>query len=162
MSQPFGISCRGGLNTNLNQFEMLKNPGLARKLLNFEVDPDGCYRRLQGYQPFGAESATRPNGSNRVWGVFPYALGLVACVGTGIYYSEDGESWTKVNYNTGGSGALQGDLSGLTELDRPDQTQAQFALIKGATNYATNPYGTLTIATGEDKVANFYINGTGA
>jgi hypothetical protein len=162
MSQPFGISCRGGLNTNLNQFEMLKNPGLARKLLNFEVDPDGGYRRLQGYQPFGAESATRPNGSNRVWGVFPYALGLVACVGTGIYYSEDGESWTKVNYNTGGSGALQGDLSGLTELDRPDQTQAQFALIKGATNYATNPYGTLTIATGEDKVANFYINGTGA
>ena len=71
MSQPFGISCSGGLNTNLNQFEMLKNPGLARNLLNFEVDPDGGYRRIQGYQLFGGENATRPNGSSRIWGVFP-------------------------------------------------------------------------------------------
>lgn len=50
MSQPFGISCKGGLNTNLNEFEMLKQPGLASKLQNFEVDPDGGYRRIQGYR----------------------------------------------------------------------------------------------------------------
>ena len=162
MSQPFGISCSGGLNTNLNQFEMLKNPGFARTLKNFEVDPDGGYRRIQGYRLFGEEAATRPNGSNRVWGVFPYALGLVACVGTGVFYSEDGASWTQVNYDTGASGVLEATLPTLTELDRPDQTQAQFCLIKGATNYATNPYGTLTIATGKDKLANFFINGTGA
>lgn len=162
MSQPFGISCRGGLNTNLNQFEMLKNPGLARTLTNFEVDPDGGYRRIQGYNLYGGDNATRPNGSNRVWGVFPYALGLVACVGSGVFYSEDGASWTQVNYDTGPSGSLEANLSALTELDRPDQTQAQFCLIKGATNYATNPYGTLTIATGKDKIANFFIDGTGA
>ena len=41
MSQPFGISCRGGLNTNLNQLQMLRQPGLATRLRNFEVDPDG-------------------------------------------------------------------------------------------------------------------------
>jgi len=46
MSQPFGISCRGGLNTNLNQLEMLRQPGLATRLRNFEVDPDGGYRRI--------------------------------------------------------------------------------------------------------------------
>ena len=40
-AQPFGISCKGGLNTNLNQLEMLASPGLATKLTNFEVDPDG-------------------------------------------------------------------------------------------------------------------------
>ena len=40
-SQPFGVSCKGGLNTNLNQLEMLAQPGLATKLQNFEVNPDG-------------------------------------------------------------------------------------------------------------------------
>jgi hypothetical protein len=55
-SQPFGISCKGGLNTNLNQLEMLAQPGLATKLLNFEVDPDGGYRRINGYTPFGGYS----------------------------------------------------------------------------------------------------------
>lgn len=162
MSQPFGISCNGGLNTNLNQFELLKNPGLASKLVNFEVDPDGGYRRIQGYQRFGSSSSTRPNGAVRIYGVFPYALGVIVCAGTGIFYSEDGISWTQVNYDTGPSGALEGSLSGLTELNRPNQAQAQFCLIKGATNYATNPYGTLTIATGQDKVANFFIDGVGA
>ena len=39
-SLPFGISCKGGLNTNLNQFEMLSTPGLATQLENFEVDSD--------------------------------------------------------------------------------------------------------------------------
>ena len=162
MSQPFGISCRGGLNTNLNEFEMLKQPGLASKLQNFEVDPDGGYRRIQGYRLFGGDSSTRPNGTNRVFGVMPYALGVVACVGTGIFYSEDGISWTQINYDTGASGALEANLSSLTELDRPSQDQAQFVVIKGATNYALNPYGTLAIATGADEVALFHIDGTGA
>jgi len=49
MSQPFGLSCRGGLNTNLNQFDMLQQPGFATQLINFEVDPDGGYRRINGY-----------------------------------------------------------------------------------------------------------------
>lgn len=162
MSQPFGISCRGGLNTNLNQFEMLGNPGLASVLQNFEVDPDGGYRRIQGYRLYGEDSSTRPNGNNRIFGIHPYALGMVVCAGTGIFYSEDGISWTQINFDTGASGVLESVLPTLTELDRPDQAQAQFALIKGATGYATNPYGTLTIATGKDKIANFYISGVGA
>lgn len=162
MSQPFGISCKGGLNTNLNEFEMLKQPGLASKLQNFEVDPDGGYRRIQGYRLFGGDSATRPNGTNRVFGLIPYALGLVACVGTSVYYTEDGITWTQINYDTGAGGSLEVNLSGLTELDRPSQDQAQFSIVKGATGYATNPYGTLAIATGADNVAVFHISGTGA
>lgn len=162
MSQPFGLSCKGGLNTNLNQFEMLANPGLASVLQNFEVDPDGGYRRIQGFRIYGEDSGTRPNGGVPIYGIHPYALGVVVCAGTGIFYSEDGIDWTQVNYNTGASGSLEENLSALTELDRPNQGQAQFAVIKGATNFATNPYGTLTIATGVNKVANFYIDGTGA
>ena len=53
MAQPFGVSCRGGLNTNLNQLEMLRQPGLATRLRNFEVDPDGGYRRINGFTQYG-------------------------------------------------------------------------------------------------------------
>ena len=56
MSQPFGVSCRGGLNTNLNQLEMLRQPGLATRLRNFEVDPDGGYRRINGFTQYGSTS----------------------------------------------------------------------------------------------------------
>ena len=48
MSQAFGFSCKGGLNTNLNQFELLTTPGAATELKNFEVDSDGGYRRVSG------------------------------------------------------------------------------------------------------------------
>ena len=161
MSQPFGLSCKGGLNKNLNQFEMLANPGLASVLQNFEVDPDGGYRRIQGYRVYGEENGTRPAGNVRIHGIHPYALGVVVCAGTGIYYSEGGETWLQINRDTGPAGAIETDLATKPILDRPEQAQAQFVVIKGATNYARNPYGTLTIATGDDKMANFYIDGTG-
>ena len=82
------FSCKGGLNTNLNQLEMLAQPGLATKLVNFEVDPDGGYRRINGYTAFGD---TRPNGSNKILGLAVYADGLIACSGDGIFFSPDGE-----------------------------------------------------------------------
>ena len=40
MSQPFALSCQGGLNVNLNEIELMGQPGVATKLLNFEVDPE--------------------------------------------------------------------------------------------------------------------------
>ena len=39
-SQPFGFSSKGGLNTNISEIEMLRQPGIATTLRNFEVDPD--------------------------------------------------------------------------------------------------------------------------
>ena len=79
MSQPFGVSCRGGLNTNLNQLEMLRQPGLATRLRNFEVDPDGGYRRINGFTLFGGSSAARPNTTQDVLGCFVYAEGVIVC-----------------------------------------------------------------------------------
>ena len=52
MSLAFGLSCRGGLNTNLNSLELLGQPGFATSLENFEVDPDGGYRRINGFTAF--------------------------------------------------------------------------------------------------------------
>ena len=89
MSQPFGISCRGGLNTNLNQLEMLRQPGLATRLRNFEVDPDGGYRRINGFTQFGN---TRPNSDNDILGLFVYGDGVVVCSGTDIFFSIDGST----------------------------------------------------------------------
>ena len=37
-SLPYAVSCKGGLNKNLNQFEMLAHPGIATTLENFEVE----------------------------------------------------------------------------------------------------------------------------
>ena len=159
MSLAFGLSCTGGLNTNLNEFDMLKQPGLAKELLNFEVDPDGGYRRVSGYTPYGT---TRPEGASRILGVVPYGLGVVACVDTSVYYTENGTTWTQVNYNTGASGVLEADLSSQTELDRPNQGQAQFALMKSSLSAPNATYGSLSIATGADKVAHFHIDGVGA
>jgi hypothetical protein len=82
MSQPWGYSCKGGLNVNLNQLEMLQQPGFATRLRNFEVDPDGGYRRIDGFTPFGD---TKPNGSEAVLGMAVYADGVIVCSGTGIF-----------------------------------------------------------------------------
>ena len=81
MSQPYALPCRGGLNVNLNQLEIMAFPGSATELLNFEVDPDGGYRRINGFSLFGGGSAARPNSSNAVLGMSVYADGLIVCSG---------------------------------------------------------------------------------
>ena len=90
MSQPWGFSCKGGLNVNLNQLEMLSQPGFATRLRNFEVDPDGGYRRVDGFTQFGD---TNPNSSEVNLGMAVYADGVIVCSGTGIFFSQDGETF---------------------------------------------------------------------
>ena len=97
MSQPFALPCRGGLNVNLNQLELMAFPGSATELLNFEVDPDGGYRRINGFSLFGGGSSARPNSGNALLGMSVYADGLIVCSGTGVFFSQDGTSWLQVN-----------------------------------------------------------------
>ena len=154
-SQPFGVSCKGGLNTNLNQLEMLGQPGLATKLVNFEVDPDGGYRRINGYSDFGD---TRPNGANEVLGIFVYADGLVVCSGDGIFFSQDGETtWLQINRASVASG---GDnhtaFTGRAMDARTSQAQTTFAVFEGNTDY-----GQLIITDGVNKPFLFSMAGTG-
>lgn len=157
--QAFGLSCQGGLNTNLNQFQMLQQPGFATELVNFEVDPDGGYKRVSGFTPFGGDSATRPNGSNRVLGTFTYADGVIVCSGTDIFFSNDGISWLQINRDSVANG---GDnyttFTGRSTLTRSGQTQCQFVLFEGA----TFDYGQVIIADGANKLYAFRMEGTGA
>jgi len=155
-SQPFGISCKGGLNTNLNQFEMLGQPGQAIKLRNFEVDPDGGYRRINGYSQFG--DGTRPNSSNDIIGLSVYADGVIACSGTNIYFSLDGDSWLQINRDSvAGGGDNYSTFTGRSALARTSQGLAVFALYEGDTTY-----GEMIITDRGSGVKPMYFKMTGS
>ena len=154
-SQPYGISCKGGLNTNLNQLEMLAQPGLATKLLNFEVDPDGGYRRINGYAPFGN---TKPNGNNKVLGLEVYADGIIVCSGDGIFFSVDGASWLQINRaSVHANGDNYSTFTGRSLDARTGQLQSSFALYEGNTDY-----GQIIICDGVNKPFYFHMEGAGA
>jgi hypothetical protein len=158
MSQAFGFAAKGGLNTNLNSLELLGNPGFATELTNFEVDPDGGYRRVSGFTEYGGDSAARPNSSNRILGTYAYADGVVVASGTNIYFSNDGATWIQINKDSVANG---GDnyttFTGRSALTRTNQDQCQFALFEGA----TFDYGELFIADGANKIFAFRMEGTG-
>jgi len=158
--QAYGLSCKGGLNTNLNQFEMLKQPGFATELMNFEVDPDGGYRRINGYTLFGGGSAARPNSSNGILGLFVYADGLIACSGTNIYFTLDGVTWLQINRSSvDSSGDDYSTFTGRSTAARTNQQQASFAVYEGS-----SIYGELVITDkgSSAKPALFKMTGTGA
>jgi hypothetical protein len=155
MSQPWGYSCKGGLNVNLNQLEMLQNPGQATKLRNFEVDPDGGYRRIDGYSLFGD---TRPNGGEVILGMAVYADGVIVCSGTSIFFSVDGEdTWLQLNKASVASG---GDnysaFTGRSAAARTSQGRCTFATYEG-----TSDYGEIVICDGVNEPFLFQMTGTG-
>jgi len=153
-SQPFGISCRGGLNTNLNQLEMLAQPGVATELLNFEVNPDGGYRRVNGYTAFGN---SRPNGGSTVLGLNVYADGVIVCSGDGIFFSTDGTSWLQLNRaSVANSGDDHTAFTGRSMDARTSQAQVTFTVFEGNTDY-----GQIIITDGVNKPFLFSMTGTG-
>lgn len=157
--QAFGLSCQGGLNTNLNEFQMLQQPGFATELQNFEVDPDGGYRRINGFTAYGGDSATKPNGSNKILGTFPYADGVIVTSGTNIYFSNDGITWLQINRSSvAGGGDDYASFTGRSTLARTGQGQCQFVLFEGA----TFDYGEVIIADGANKLYSFRMEGNGA
>ena len=159
-SQPYTVACDGGLVKSANQIDLLKTPGAARELRNFEVSIEGGYRRINGFTKFGTTSATQPTGgATNILGVTPYADGVVACAGTSIYFSQDGITWLEINKSSvAGGGDNYTTFTGRSTLTRTGQGQAQFALFEGA----TFDYGQLIIADGANKLYSFRMEGTGA
>ena len=66
-SQPFTVACAGGLVNSANAIDLLRTPGVATELRNFEVSIEGGYRRINGYTLFGAGSSVRPNSNNKLF-----------------------------------------------------------------------------------------------
>jgi hypothetical protein len=155
--QPYGLSCKGGLNTNLNQFEMLQTPGSALELENFEVDTDGGYRRVQGFTRFGSSN---PNGSNPILGLFVYADGLIAASGTDLFFTLDGTTWLQINRSSVDSGGDNySTFTSRSVLTITNQGQCNFALYDGSSQY-----GELVITNEASafKPVYFKMTGTGA
>ena len=159
-SQPYTVAVNGGLVKSSNVIDLLKTPGVAKDLRNFEVSIEGGYRRINGYQKFGTTSAVQPTGSTTdILGTIPYADGVVACAGTSIYFSQTCTSWTEINRSSvASSGDNHTAFTGRSVLTRTSQGQNSFALFESA----TSNYGTLIIADGVNKPYFFRMEGTGA
>jgi hypothetical protein len=157
-SQPFALACQGGLNKVSSQFELLRSPGEATKLTNFEVSTNGGYRRINGYTQFG--DGTRPNSANAIKGLQVYADGLIAASGTNIYFSQDGDSWLQINKDSvSGSGDNYSTFTGRSTLARTSQDQASFAIYEGDTDYGEL---IITDRSSATKPLYFKMTGTGS
>jgi len=154
-SQPFALACQGGLNKVASQFELLRSPGEATSLRNFEVSTNGGYRRINGYTQFG--DGTRPNSANAIKGLQVYADGLVAVSGTNIYFSQDGDSWLQINKDSvAGGGDNYSTFTGRSTLARTSQDQASFTTYEGDTDY-----GELIITDKSSATKPLYFKMTG-
>jgi len=160
-SQPYTVACDGGLLTSSNAIDLLKTPGVATKLQNFEVSIEGGYRRVNGYAKYkvGDVTAAQPAGSTAtILGVFPYADGVIACVSDDIYFSNDGANWLQINRSSvSNTGDNHTAFTGRSVLNRTNQGQCTFAIAEGA----TFDYGEVFIADGANKIYSFRMEGTG-
>ena len=159
-AQPYTVACEGGLVTASNQIDLLRSPGSAIELQNFEISVEGGYRRINGFSKFGGTSATLPTGSaSTIQGIIPYADGVIVCASTNIYFSNDGVNWLQINRSSvASSGDNHTAFTGRSVLARTSQGQCQFALFEGA----TFDYGQVFISDGVNKPFAFRMEGTGA
>ena len=96
--QGVSVTCEGGLDLVGTTHTLFRTPGVATVLENYESSIHGGYRRINGFTKFGNNT---PDGSStNLEGIHSYALGVVACQGSNIYYSADGTTWTQVNKDT--------------------------------------------------------------
>ena len=159
-SQPFTVACAGGLVTSANSIDLLRTPGVATTLQNFEVSIEGGYRRINGYEKLGAGNAVQPTGSAvTILGTQPYADGVIVCASTNIYFTQDGITWLQINkLSSGGGGDNYATFTGRSVTARTGQGQISFAMFEGA----GHDYGEIIIADGANKLFSFRMEGTGA
>ena len=158
-SQPYTVACNGGLVKSANSIDLLKTPGVARELRNFEVSIEGGYRRINGFTKFGTGDAVQPTGGvTDILGTQPYADGVVVAAGTNIYFTQDGITWLTINKLSAGGGDNYSTFTGKSVTARTGQGQSQFAMFDGA----GQDYGEIIIADGANKPFSFRMEGTGA
>ncbi len=158
-AQPYTVACEGGLVTASNQIDLLRTPGTAIELQNFEISVEGGYRRINGFKKYGATPTQPTGGASTIQGIIPYADGVIVCASTNIYFSNDGQNWLQINRSSvSSSGDNHTTFTGRDLLERTNQGQVQFALFEGP-NYE---HGQLVIADENNKPYSFRMEGTGA
>jgi hypothetical protein len=159
-SQPYTVACDGGLVKSANSIDLLRTPGVARELRNFEVSIEGGYRRINGFYKFGTTSATQPTGgTHTILGVMPYADGVVACANNAIYFSQDGITWMQINKLSAVGGDSYATFTAKAASVRTGQGQCTFAMFEAA----GEDYGQIMIADNStSNIFSFRMEGTGA
>ena len=101
-TQGASITVAGGLDLVSSSHALFRTPGAATILENFESSTTGGYRRINGYNKWGGGSSAAPSGTltDIITGLTPYAGGVVACQGSGIFWSNDGITWLQINKDT--------------------------------------------------------------
>ena len=101
-TQGASITVAGGLDLVSSSHALFRTPGAATILENFESSTTGGYRRINGYTKWGGNSSAAPSGNltDIITGLTPYAGGVVACQGSGIYWSNNGTTWLQINKDT--------------------------------------------------------------
>jgi len=157
-AQPFSVALVGGLVKSTNSSALLKTPGVATKLRNFEVSDEGTYRRINGFSLFGD---TLPNTSNDIEGLVVYADGLIAVAGNDVFFSQDAESaWLQLNKASVASGGDNfSTFSGRGELSLTGVDQCEFAIFEGASDFGEV---VITDKSGNNKPFLFKMTGTSA
>jgi hypothetical protein len=159
-TQPYALACEGGLDKASSSFELLRRPGAARRLRNFEVDVAGGYRRINGFSAFGGDSAAIPSSDNHILGLHVYADGVIACASTNIYFTLDGITWLQINRaSVAGGGDNYSTFTGRSIAARTSQGKAHFVTHEGDTTY-----GEVIVTDEGSGVKPFYfkMTGTGA
>jgi len=157
-AQPFSVALVGGLNKSTNSSALLKTPGAATKLRNFEVSDEGTYRRINGFTLFGD---TVPNSTEDIEGLLVYADGVIAVAGNDVFFSQDGESaWLQLNKaSVASSGDNYSAFTGRSELTLTSIDQCEFAVFEGASEYGDV---IMTDKSGNNKPFLFTMTGTDA
>ena len=155
-SQPFSVALVGGLVKSTNSSALLKTPGVATKLRNFEVSDEGTYRRINGFSLFGD---TLPNSSEDIEGLVVYADGLIAVAGNDVFFSQDAEStWLQLNKESVASGGDNySTFTGRGELSLTGVDQCEFAIFEGPSDYGEV---VITDKSGNNKPFLFKMTGT--
>ena len=90
--------------------------------------------------------------------MYVYADGVIACSGTNIYFSQDGDSWLQLNKaSVDASGDNYSTFAGRSAAARTSQGQVTFATYEGDTDY-----GEVIITDRGSAVKPFYFKMTGS
>ncbi len=127
--QTYPISCKGGIDKTSNTQELLKLPGVAIRLLNFESSVEGGYRRINGYTKLGTGSMTS-GGKSALDGIHIYNNGYVLVKSSSIYFTFDGVNLVELNksvdYVNKPEGVTYQELLAAPLLPRPNPDHYTF------------------------------------
>ena len=140
---PFVFPLQGGLVLDRSTFTM--EPGMAFELQNFEPDPKGGYRRINGYTKWNSNIVPQTSSSSEAVLMSAMFKGnIIAARGTKVHKGGTSGSWTEID--TGRTSA------GKYTFARYNLTGTDFIVWADGANYASK----------YDNSSVTDLNGTGA